>query len=70
MRDQAGSSQNMQRLTSRQIELVRRVNGYFKDVVLTEQSSVQDSRKSVKAILDEAGVTIKRFVRFEVGASS
>ena len=47
-----------------------RVNGYFKDVVLTEQSSVQDSKKSVKAILDEAGVTIKRFVRFEVGASS
>ena len=46
-----------------------RVNGYFKDVVLTEQSSVQDSKKSVKAILDEAGVTIKRFVRFEVGAS-
>ncbi|MEV0946281.1 translation elongation factor Ts [Rhodococcus sp. NPDC049939] len=47
-----------------------RVNGYFKDVVLTEQSSVQDSKKSVKAILDEAGVTIKRFVRFEVGATS
>ncbi|MDV6276009.1 translation elongation factor Ts [Rhodococcus erythropolis] len=47
-----------------------RVNGYFKDVVLTEQSSVQDSKKTVKAILDEAGVTIKRFVRFEVGASA
>ncbi|QTJ69188.1 elongation factor Ts [Rhodococcus sp. ZPP] len=47
-----------------------RVNGYFKDVVLTEQSSVQDSKKSVKAILDEAGVAIKRFVRFEVGSSS
>lgn len=47
-----------------------RVNGYFKDVVLTEQNSVQDSKKSVKAILDEAGVTLKRFVRFEVGASS
>ncbi|MFD6513832.1 translation elongation factor Ts [Rhodococcus sp. NPDC060176] len=47
-----------------------RVNGYFKDVVLTEQSSVQDSKKTVKAILDDAGVTIKRFVRFEVGASA
>lgn len=44
-----------------------RVNGFFKDVVLTEQSSVQDSKKSVKAILDEAGVTITRFSRFEVG---
>ena len=46
-----------------------RVNGFFKDVVLTEQSSVQDSKKSVKAILDEAGVTITRFARFEVGAN-
>ena len=44
-----------------------RVNGFFKDVVLTEQSSVQDSKKSVKAILAEAGVTITRFSRFEVG---
>ncbi len=46
-----------------------RVNGFFKDVVLTEQSSVQDSKKTVKAILDEAGVKITRFARFEVGAS-
>lgn len=44
-----------------------RVNGFFKDVVLTEQSSVLDSKKSVKAILDEAGVTVSRFARFEVG---
>ncbi|SEK28019.1 MULTISPECIES: translation elongation factor Ts [Rhodococcus] len=46
-----------------------RVNGFFKDVVLTEQSSVTDSKKTVKALLDEAGVTITRFARFEVGAS-
>ena len=46
-----------------------RVNGYFKDVVLTEQSSVTDSKKTVKALLEEAGVTITRFSRFEVGAS-
>lgn len=46
-----------------------RVNGFFKDVVLTEQASVQDSKKTVKALLDDAGVTITRFVRFEVGAS-
>ncbi len=45
-----------------------RVNGYFKDVVLLDQPSVQDSKKSVKAVLDEAGVTVKRFARFEVGA--
>ena len=45
-----------------------RVNGFFKEVVLTEQSSVQDSKKTVKAVLDAAGVTVKRFARFEVGA--
>ncbi|MDG3010992.1 elongation factor Ts [Rhodococcus sp. D2-41] len=44
-----------------------RVNGFFKDVVLTEQSSVTDSKKTVKAILDEAGATVTRFARFEVG---
>ena len=46
-----------------------RVNGFFKEVVLTEQSSVLDSKKSVKAVLDEAGITVTRFARFEVGQS-
>jgi elongation factor Ts len=45
-----------------------RVNGFFKDVVLLEQPSVTENKKSVKAVLDEAGVTVKRFARFEVGA--
>ena len=45
-----------------------RVNGFFKDVALLDQPSVQDSKKNVKAVLDEAGVTLKRFARFEVGA--
>ncbi|MET7767578.1 translation elongation factor Ts [Nocardia sp. NPDC005366] len=44
-----------------------RVNGFFKDVVLLEQPSVTDSKKTVKALLDEAGVTVSRFARFEVG---
>ncbi|MCV7261382.1 translation elongation factor Ts [Mycobacterium shimoidei] len=44
-----------------------RVNGFFKDVVLLEQPSVSDSKKTVKALLDEAGITVTRFVRFEVG---
>ncbi|HWS91465.1 MAG TPA: translation elongation factor Ts [Mycobacterium sp.] len=44
-----------------------RLNGFFKDVVLLEQPSVSDSKKTVKALLDEAGVTLTRFVRFEVG---
>jgi elongation factor Ts len=45
-----------------------RLNGFFKEVALLDQPSVQESKKSVKAVLDEAGVTIKRFARFEVGA--
>jgi elongation factor Ts len=44
-----------------------RVTGFYKDVVLLEQPSVQDPKKSVKALTDEAGVTVKSFVRFEVG---
>jgi elongation factor Ts len=43
------------------------VNGYFKNNVLLEQSSVVDSKKTVKALLDEAGVTITKFAHFEVG---
>jgi elongation factor Ts len=44
-----------------------RVNGFYKDYVLVEQSSVTDSKKTVKAVLDAAGVTVTRFARFEVG---
>ena len=44
-----------------------RINGFYKDVVLLEQPSVQDPKKSVKALLDEAGLTVKDFARFEVG---
>lgn len=44
-----------------------RLNGFFKDAVLLEQPSVSDNKKTVKALLDEAGVTVTRFVRFEVG---
>jgi elongation factor Ts len=46
-----------------------RVNGFYKDAVLLEQSSVQDSKKTVKAVLDAAGVTVTRFARFEIGQS-
>jgi len=45
-----------------------RLNGFFKDVVLLEQPSVTEHKKSVKAVLDEAGTGLKRFVRFEVGS--
>jgi elongation factor Ts len=44
-----------------------RLNGFFKDAVLLDQPSVSDNKKTVKALLDEAGITVTRFVRFEVG---
>ena len=44
-----------------------RVNGFFKDFVLIEQPSVSDNKKTVKQVLGEAGITVTRFVRFEVG---
>ncbi len=44
-----------------------KVNAYFKEFVLNEQPSVQDSKKNVKAVLDEAGIAVTRFARLEVG---
>jgi elongation factor Ts len=44
-----------------------RVGAYFKDFVLVEQASVQDQKKTVQQVLNEAGITVTRFVRFEVG---
>jgi elongation factor Ts len=46
-----------------------RVTGFFKDTVLLDQAYVRDNKKGVKQVLDEAGVTITRFARFEVGAA-
>ncbi len=44
-----------------------RVNGFFKEHVLLEQSSVQDSKKTVKNYAAENGATIDGFVRLEIG---
>jgi elongation factor Ts len=45
-----------------------RLNAFFKDVVLLDQPSVSENKKSVQAVLDETGTTVTRFARFEVGA--
>lgn len=45
-----------------------RVNGFFKDNVLLEQAFAKDAKKSVAAVLKEAGVTVTGFARFRVGA--
>ena len=44
-----------------------RLTGFLKDVVLLEQPSLFEDKKTVKQVLDGAGVTVTRFVRFEVG---
>jgi len=46
-----------------------RVNGFYKDAVLVEQSSVLDSKKTVGALLADAGVSVTAFSRFEVGTA-
>ncbi|MGW4033609.1 translation elongation factor Ts [Streptomyces sp. NPDC004838] len=45
-----------------------RVNGFFKEVTLLDQPFAKDNKKTVQKILDEAGVTLKRFARIRVGA--
>ncbi|MFC4560260.1 translation elongation factor Ts [Nocardiopsis mangrovi] len=44
-----------------------RVNGFFKDATLLGQPFVKENKKTVQKIVDEAGVTVRRFVRFKVG---
>jgi elongation factor Ts len=44
-----------------------RVNSFFKDFVLLEQSSVADQKKTVRQVLTEAGIEVTQFARFEVG---
>ncbi len=45
------------------------VVGFYKQVVLGEQDSVQDNKRKVQALLDEAGVNVTAFARFEVGGA-
>ncbi len=45
-----------------------RVNGFFKENCLLDQPFAKDNKKSVQKILDDAGVALKRFARFRVGA--
>jgi len=44
-----------------------RLNGFFKDATLLGQPFVKDNKKTIQQVVDEAGVTVRRFVRFKVG---
>jgi elongation factor Ts len=45
-----------------------RVNGFFKEHVLLEQPFAKENKKTVSAVLAEAGVGATDFARFRVGA--
>ncbi|NGO68146.1 translation elongation factor Ts [Streptomyces boncukensis] len=45
-----------------------RVKGFFKENTLLAQPFAKDNKKTVQQVLNEAGVTLKRFARFRVGA--
>ena len=45
-----------------------RVNAFLKDVCLLKQPSVTDNKTPVATLLDNAGVKVTRFVRFEAAA--
>jgi elongation factor Ts len=44
-----------------------RLNAFLKDVVLVEQISVREQKKSVKQLLAEHGASVKGFARFQIG---
>jgi elongation factor Ts len=44
-----------------------RLTGFFKENVLLDQPFAKDNKKTVQKVLDEAGVALKRFVRYRVG---
>jgi elongation factor Ts len=44
-----------------------RVGAYLKEIVLVEQSSVRDQKKSVQQLLAERGATVRGFARFQIG---
>jgi elongation factor Ts len=44
-----------------------RVNAFYKDFVLLEQPSITEPKRTVQQVIGDAGLTVERFVRFEVG---
>lgn len=45
-----------------------RLTGFFKEIVLVDQSFAKDAKKSVGTVLNDAGVKAVAFARFRVGA--
>ena len=45
-----------------------RLTGFFKEIALLEQPYAKDNKQTVKKVVDDAGIVIKGFARFKVGA--
>jgi len=44
-----------------------RLNAFLKEIVLVEQASVRDQKKTVKQLLAERGASVTDFARFQIG---
>src|SRR5215472_8306283 len=44
-----------------------RVHAFLKDIVLLEQASVREQKKTVKQLLTEQGASVQDFARFQIG---
>jgi elongation factor Ts len=44
-----------------------RVNAFLKDIVLVEQPSVREQKKTVRQLLAENGASVTQFARFQIG---
>jgi elongation factor Ts len=44
-----------------------RLNAFLKDIVLIEQPSVREQKKTVKQLLAEQGASVQGFARFQIG---
>ncbi len=44
-----------------------RLNAFVKDVVLVEQATVRDPKRTVKQLLAESGGSVRAFARFQIG---
>jgi elongation factor Ts len=44
-----------------------RLNAFLRDIVLVEQASVRDQKKTVKQLLAEYGASVTDFARFQIG---
>ncbi len=44
-----------------------RLNAFLKDIVLVEQASVREQKKTVRQLLSEHGASVRDFARFQIG---